>query len=187
MFIFIQFTVNYCNQMCSCSRRNTICACSGTNLDNQNKKIQRLSSLSVFINSGGYWILRRHITADFQPWRIVETIGWTEDNQYLGLQQDTGRHHHYTMKPSHLLLSTFLLGLQQQRTTLGLSADVIYSCVCVCLVSSSKANKTCLGHAVMHWDVNSPICGIRVWINHLWWCVAKYSMMISWSCRVRCC
>lgn len=35
-------------------------------------KIQRLSCLSEFINSNGYWILCRHITADFQAWQIVK-------------------------------------------------------------------------------------------------------------------
>ena len=82
-----------------------------------------------------------------------------------GYNLDTGRHHHYTAKPSHLLLSTSLSSLQQQRATLGLSGDVMYGfCVCVrvCLVCGSKANRTCLGHAVMCWDRNSPICGIHV-------------------------
>lgn len=69
---------------------------------------------------------------------------------------DTGRHHHYTAKPSHLLLSTSLSGLH------GSSGDVIRGCVCVRLVCSSKANRTCLGHAVVCRDVNDPICDVCI-------------------------
>lgn len=156
---------------------------------NQNKKYQGWAACQYSLIVGGYWILCRHTF--LQTFRHGGLWGLLAEHRRInngggGYNLDIGRHHHYTAKPSHLLLSTFLSGLQQQRATLGLSGDVIDCGVCVCVSALwQRSKQTPSGSCSYALGHERPYLWYPCFNNQLCWCKIQNRDKLKRPCPVR--
>lgn len=94
--------------------------------------------MAAAVNDGGYWISCRHVSEDLGAGDDCGRRRCAGRQSIVGFYKlDTGRHHHYTAKPSHLPLSTLSQvhgSAEQRRRSPG---DVIHAR----LICSGKANK----------------------------------------------